>query len=378
MSDTSSFVLKIGGKSYTGWTEAHVEKAIEALCGVFGVSLVDTQPLTKSKSSLLDIRMSDPVEVWVAEQLVLSGYVEDINMSYDSGSHSIQISGRDKLCDLVDCHRPISLGNEIRGSHSVKRIVETFCRPFGITVAVADGVVADANKIETYWVVNEGETIYESMRRLCQKHYILPITMGDGILLLTREGRGAAVDAIECGVNVLKGSLRSSDKDRYSDYHHKGYQFTFNPADSQPPKPPSGTYRDVQMASRRYRPFVIMDDASMSTEYCIKRARAEAQLRAGKSRTIEYDVQGWTQSNGNLWTLNSSVQVKDPAFGMDGELWMIDSIMFDLTPSGGSTTTLSLCKPEKYKAQADITKIKLWFDFQMIAASLATQSESTP
>ncbi len=359
--------LVVGGKQYRGWKEVHVEKSLEALCGAFEVALYDTSRFDKT---LWPIHMGDEFQVYIEDQLVVSGYIEDVNLSYSPTSHEFRIAGRDKLADLVDCHRPCSAlwGNQFSG-WSVLRLIQKLCEPHHITVVVDASATSLAAEPEYLFGVNEGETVYESIRRVCQKHFIMPTTMGDGKLLLTRIGNTRATDRLESGVNILRGSVKQSNRERYSVYYIKGYGLALETASPDDYVHPKGQAGDPLI--RRYRPFVLVDDANITVHDCRKRAVAEAQLRAGRSRVYEFDVAGWTQSDGSLWQINSMVQVKDDVFGLE-ETLLVDDTRFVLNEQQGEITTIQLVYPDKYKAEAQIGRIKAFSDLA------ALSGEGTP
>ena len=61
----------------------------------------------------------------------------------------------------------------------------------------------------------------------------------------------------------------------------------------------------------------------------------------GNADVLTYSVQGWRQSNGDLWKINSLVRVVDPMLDVEQDL-LIAKISFRLSNSGGSTTELTL------------------------------------
>lgn len=346
--------LKLRGSKYKGWQDVQIEKSLSALCGAFQVRLIDTDPADKTDWSLT---MGAECQVYIEDQLLVTGFIEDINIEYTKESHAIVVAGRDKLGDLVDCHRAFGQSREWV-NQSVLSIIRSLCAPFGFSVVVDSSAQGVVNKREEQYGFNEGDTVYETIRRLCRKHYILPVTYGDGKLVLTRTGNARATDALQTGVNILRGALRRSNRERFSHYYLKGFSLGFDEKTTSDFTHPKGDARDQLI--ERYRPFTIVEDVNTSTGDCNLRAKAEAALRAGSSIMYEFEVPGWLQSDGSLWRLNQLVQITDPILALD-DMMLIDQLRFT-QGDAGQLTTIQVCTPEKYKAEADLTKAKTGLD----------------
>lgn len=346
--------LLVGGTKYKGWQDVHVEKSLSALCGAFQVHLINTDMTDKTYWSLI---MGDECQVYINDQLLITGFIEDINIEYAKEKHAIVVAGRDKLGDLVDCNRAFGQSREWV-NQSVLSIIRSLCKPFGFTVVVDSSVQSEVNKREEQFGFNEEDSVYETIRRLCRKYYILPVTYGDGKLVLTRTGSTRTTDALQTGVNILRGALRRSNRERFSHYYIKGVSLGFDEKTISDFTHPKGDARDQLI--QRYRPYTIVEDVNTSTGGCSLRAKAEAALRAGNSIVYEFEVPGWLQSDGSLWRLNQLVQITDPILALD-DVMLIDQLRFT-QGDAGQLTTIQVCLPDKYKTEADLAKAKTGLD----------------
>ncbi|HDY88326.1 MAG TPA: hypothetical protein ENH82_09480, partial [bacterium] len=259
-------VLKVGGNAFSGWTSVIVEKSMGQMAGSFGLATTDTFP---GEARKWDIAMGDECIVEINGQKIITGHVEDILIDYDTETHNIQFGGRDKTGDLVDCSFDGTI-KEWKGL-SVKQVIEKLCEPFDIEVVVDNSVSTVANVV---WPgnmkANEGDTVFDLVLKICQTKAILPISYGDGKLTLTQAGKDyQAYDNLVSGVNILKGGLDQSDKDRFRTYIVKGqgvggdslsslFDFTG----------PAGRATDNIIG--RYRPIILFTETPTDKGRCLE------------------------------------------------------------------------------------------------------------
>jgi prophage tail gpP-like protein len=309
------------------------------MSGAFGFNITDKFP---GNLSGWQLKMGDECTVTIGSKTLITGYIDQININYNSANHSIQISGRDKTGDLTDCSFA-STPNEWKNL-TVSQIISNLCTPFGVEIAVDSSVTTEANTIIPTFKANEGETVSDLISNLCKKKAILPISLGDGKLTLTRAGTNSLADSLVLGENIKEGSLEQNNMDRFSIYHVKGQGAGGDTLSLGDFTQPSGSQEDEII--NRYRPIVILSDQASNNAECRNFARWEARVRAGRSRLPSYIVQGWTMADGNPWPLNSLVEVVDDFIGIS-EKFIISDISFTLDQSG-SETGLNLVKPETY------------------------------
>jgi len=342
---SNEIVLKVEGKVFTGWKRVMVEKSLFQITGAFGLATTARFPDSFDK---YEFALGDACTVEINGQTIITGYVEDIPISYDSNSHEIQVGGRDKTGDLVDCSF-VESPNKWDGQ-TIGKIIRVLCAPFDIDIVIDDSVAAETNTktADNTFKVNEGETIFDSILRLCKDTGILFVSYGDGKLVLTRAGTTHTYDTLELGKNVKLGNIEQSNKDRFKTYIIKGQGLGKDKKTTRDSSEPVG--RVVDNVIERYRPIVIFAQGLTTKGICLKRAGWERSNREGTSRMLEYEVQGWTQSNGVVWPLNSLARVKDSFLGIDGTL-LIAAVIFSLDDSSGKITKLVMVDPKTFEPQ---------------------------
>lgn len=347
-------ILKVNGISYAGWTTITVFRSMDNLSGTYSFTASDKFP---GKPEDWNLRLGYECTVEVGKSVLITGYIEDIAIDYDANSHSITVSGRDKLGDLVDCTW-IDEKNEWK-NRSARWIIDDLISPFDILLVVDRKAVNQVDQIIPDFKADEGETVAEMIMRLCRMIAILPITYGNGKLLLTQVGSEYVKDSLELGKNIKAGSLSHSNLDRFSQYVVKGQGNGTDMKALSDFVAPSGTFNDTLI--ERYRPFTIFSEIPTTIKQCQDRAKWEARIRAGRSRMVEYEVQGITQSNGDMWPINALTHVKDPFMDID-EKMLIHSVENEVSENG-SITRLSLINPKAYELISEpLTQIKGGFD----------------
>lgn len=353
------------------WSDVRVKRSMESMCSSFDFVCTQEQPFNYKE---WPIKMGASCQVLVDGESVLKGWIEDINVSYDKDSHTVQVSGRDATCDLVDCHKA-NRHYTYTGS-TVKRVVEDTCKPFGIKVKIDPQAVAEANTVpdlaKVFYAAG-GDSLIGIIYRITRlvKLYVMAGT--DGSLILTVAGVRSAGTGLVLGSNVLRGSLKQSDKERYSVYYVKGFGFENEGLiksdqwlwmnGTYPPSPPA-SFPDERTGATRYRPYSNMMESGGNLKNIGWRSKAEAQFRIGNSRKYEYVVQGWREKDGgSLWAPNTLVNVTDSLFGLDKQELLVEGVDYTQTDQG-TLTSLSLCYKDKYTAQAQINRIKTIFEEQ--------------
>ena len=342
----NNVVLIVNGVEYGGWKSIQVNQSLDQMCGTFG--FLSSDKFIEGAREW-DIKNGSPAKVQVDKQTIIDGYIDSIPLSYDAEGHDIQFLGRDRTGDLVDCsyvNQDDSAKSEWLNTDLLS-IIRDLCSPFGIDV-VADSVEAeiDISAIIPKFSITQGATVSEMIRELCNVAGLLPVSVGDGNLTLTRSGANRVNEVLETGVNIKSASFDQDNKKRFSKYIVKGqgnpdpFIVSFFGVTE-----PQGEAEDNVIT--RYRPTLILPETKVTDDSALKRARWEASNRAGRSRTLRYTVVGWTQANGDVWPLNGLVDVKDKIFDVN-QKYLISGVNFTIDDESGTTTTITLVSPNTY------------------------------
>ena len=376
---TSNLVeIRVGGKRYGGWKSVLITSSIEQVARAFALEVTENFP---GNTDFTALQTGELVQVYIGEDLVCTGYITSTPISYDGKTVSVQVQGKSRTVDIVDCCPPsaayapqavsANLWSEVKGKSGkaqaapaaaakpqtswknlpAGRIIEELAKPYGITLTIS----AESNEVKTH-TVNPGETVFESIKRLITKdNLVLTDDEAGNLVLVEPGGAGQATDALELGGNILKASARFDASARFSHYvalgQHAGTDEDFGRTAAED----KGIAVDPEV--KRFRLKVLKDSGQASLKTAGDRARFEANFQAARFRAVTYTVQGWRQSDGSLWRPNTKVIVRDQTLFPGGLEMLVVQTKLQLS-SAGMTAELGLMSPDGYRRDAAKTDTK--------------------
>ncbi|QJC78899.1 phage baseplate assembly protein [Pseudomonas umsongensis] len=334
--------LLVNGMKYAGWTSLGVTRAIDAATTAFTASL--TEKWEAGNRSLAQVEPwpilpGDACEVRLAGFPMVIGYVDIFKPSYSANDHTINVQGRDKVADLVDCsavHAPDEWKNI-----DLLKFAQILAAPFGVTVK-ADIAVGEPFQV---CKLQQGETAFKAIERYARQRKALLMPDGAGGLLITRAGVRRATTALVQGENILNASGTIDHSQRFSNYQVKG-QASYSPdSTGETEAHIEGSVTDSGI--KRYRPMLLVAEIGGTTASLQDRATWEANSRIGKSAAASVSVYGWRQSPGGaLWEPGMLVYVRSSWLRMDG--WMLIRQVTYERGEGGTTAKLEIVSPQAF------------------------------
>lgn len=333
--------LLVDGTRYAGWTSIRVTRGIEHMSAAFTVEVSERWP---GRSEPWVIKPGAACVLSLGGHVVITGHVDAYEPKFDGESHSVSITGRSKTADLVDSSVVVK-GGQYKG-YDLAQIARAVAAPFGISARVETDVGAAFPDVQ----VQQGETAFELIDRLCSMRGLLATDAPDGALVLTRAGETRAVGRLVQGgttANIQSASAKLDHSKRMSRYILKGQQ---SATDNLFGDEAAGvTAEAVDPAVTRYRPLLIVAEAESDGATAAERARWEAVSRAGKAVQATVTVPGWFQDaeRTRLWIVNEVVSVSAPWLGIDREL-LVGEITYSLSETEGTTVEMTLSPPEAF------------------------------
>lgn len=338
------------GMEYSGWSDLEITRSIDSLCGSFAFAMRDTPANGVLGPGL-------PIQIFVDGVLIMTGFIEYRSRKLSSNQYSIAIGGREKTGDLVDCTAEYKSGRWLKAT-SIVTIANNLTGPYGIKCK------SDTATSLSVFSLNDGETVFQALDRICRMKKLLQMTTPEGDILFTTTGKTTAFDQLYItsnGSNVMSHEDHVDYTDRFSSYTVKCQAedqsetawFSNEQAKGKWATSISGTAIDewLSVFFGRYRRLVLHPEYMASNKIAKDTAEWEAKVRAARSETIELTVHGWEQgTSGVLWEPNTLVHYKNEFFDID-DLYIISSVVFVISAQDGVITKLSLRNKDAYKPE---------------------------
>lgn len=313
--------ISVNGQNYGGFTSVSISAGIQQQCRSFQL---DTTYFWPGQIQTIPVKFGDKVEIRIGGDLVITGWIDATPIRYDANSITRSVAGRSLTEDLVDCSAEVK---QWRSQPTIE-IVKALASTYGISVV---SEVATSSQISDH-SVDPGETVFESIDRLLQLSRLLSTDNERGQLVIAEPGSGGrAIDALVLGENILSASMAQDFSGLFSEYRCLGQQAGSDEIDAEHAAAVQGSQTDARV--KRKRVLIIQQSGQLTPDLAKERATWESANRASKALAVDYVIQGWRQSNGNLWKPNQLVQIKDSVLGLQREM-LITQINYELSPSG--------------------------------------------
>ncbi|EGU31084.1 phage baseplate assembly protein [Vibrio scophthalmi] len=337
--------LLVNGVRYNGWTEVSVSRSLINLAGEFDLSLTRTW----SEAAPMTINPGMPCVVMIDHTTVISGHIDDFIPTYSSKEVKIQITGRDKTGDLVDC-AAVYKGSQWTNV-TFTQIARDLCAPFGINVidSVSQQTIApylldaaiDERVLFASWRIEQGETVEDNLRRAARQKSALITSNAQGNLLITAPSQKVLSTKLTLGGNILAAAGRFSWRNRHDTYMIKGAGYTGGDMDDSPSADNIGRamlIRDPEV--NRHRPKIVLSEDAFTAEGATLRGQWQKTRDVGSSTQTQITVAGWYHDGQELWRENVLVKIEDEYQNLNAT-WLIVAVRF-VAGDNGQLTQLTL------------------------------------
>lgn len=333
--------LVIDGQGYLGWTSVSVERAIDAMVGSFDLTLA-----SKEKTGAEDWPIADGAEctIMIGSEVLITGYVDAVVRRLDDQERGIQVRGRDKAADLVDCsavHKPGSWAGQ-----KLEAIARALAAPFGVSIDVTGDTGAPFKK----FALQQGETVFAAIDRMARYRGLVAYSPGDGTVRIGSADTGKRTGRVVEGVNVKSAEGTRDVSDRFSEYLVKGQASGDDRRNGKAVAQVKGTATDASV--KRYRPLLVIGEEQSDTASLVKRAKWEAAVRAGRGQPLSVTVPGWLTDEGKVWQPGARAAVDIPSCRVSGDL-LVESVRTFRDGERGTVTDLGLVPPEAWTQLAE-------------------------
>lgn len=344
--------LEVNGVEYTNFTRATCTVALDSLANDFSFEAV------MPAGQQLPIKGGQSCRVVVDGVLQVTGWIESIGGSCSAQEHSISISGRDRTADLIDSD--IDVMDDIRGTAvSLQKIISLVVAHIGSDLKVIDNAKpALFNVAEDIVVPKPGDNAFAFVEGYAQKRQVLLTSNADGDITITKSEPTQSAGVLQNAVagidnNILSSAWSFTGTDLFNKYIQKGQQDP-QALDMGGASSADGVVSQKGMetdpAVRKGRQRVDVADKGFSTAQLKTRAAWSKKIRKARSVAYACTVQGFRNSGGELWAVNTLVPVYDEFADIDRPL-LLNSITF-AQDNGGSVASLGFVEADAYALKA--------------------------
>lgn len=360
---TRRLSLSVSGAVISRWVSVQVDRNLRDIAGSFSVTYRDSGREALAFDLDLDpqpiigvVSAGMPCSVTLDGTMVLKGWIDEVDASWEGDQLTCTITGRDATCDLVDCAASPNGPVEWRGLNTLQ-IAQAIAKPFGIPVT-ADVDVGAAFPV---FGIDVDELAMSAIEKACRQNALLAVSNGVGGLLLTQGGSSRAPAPLTRPGNIWGGGIKSSFAERFSDYYVKGQTNRTVARKSQVPlivdatDPRDGLTFPAETSTTatttesvsaimtghvsdpevtRYRPTVRQVKTQSGAASVQAQADWGLRIAKGMGETLQLKVMDWRAGSKNaLWLPNALSRVTDAFIGTDKD-WLISGVSYRYDQSG--------------------------------------------
>ncbi|UQR66221.1 hypothetical protein LRP30_13620 [Bradyrhizobium sp. C-145] len=343
--------LRINGQDYFDWTAVTVEVRITEAFPIFQFDCTEFDDMGKatgmSEAQIMNnlrIKPGDIVDVFLAGQLVVHGYVTERHVGYDARSHGVRIVGVGKTFDLST----VSVWSQ-GGSYdnqSWSQIARALIAPVGVSLKTMGAI--DEKPYEQAHV-QPGEIIWSALERYARQRKIVMGSTEKGELLAIGEHAAVESDKLIEGVNILRANGVIADDNVYKKIYSLGQRASNDQTWGDQSNKLVG---QTTGSSTRNRTRVTLMDVSDDQHGAQRSAEMEKLFTEGGRIELNITVQGWLRESGELWKAGDKYWVRSPMLLMN-MLLGCRSILYEQSVGAGTTATLTMVDPFHMNGRPD-------------------------
>lgn len=332
-----TLTLLVNNRRHTGWKSVRVTSGIQRAARDFSLTVSERFP---GQNQPLRMTPGNACQILIGNDVVLTGYVDSVNILHNATDHQIVVAGRSKTQDLIDCG-VVPPWTDI-SNQTIVQVANTLAEPYG--VAIVDALGAETDVIPKLGP-NPGDTVFAVIEKAARIKGALVTDDAQGRLVLTRAGKARATTALKLGDNVLGGNATFDHKERFRQYEVRGQDTGSNHKQGTAITEPKAVVEDQTV--RRPRTKYIVEESLIDLNRAQQRARWEAAVSAGKSISVTFTLHGWRQRDGSLWEPNTLIRVDDPLLTIHRDLLVVEVVYSK--DEQGTLSTLTLTPKEAYE-----------------------------
>jgi len=324
-------ILVVNGKAYEQFTEASVSFSMDTFARQFRFLA------TGSGGNPLPFKGGEPCSIYIDEvipkNIILKGFIDVVDITYDAKSHSIEVSGRGQTADIADSTiDTLELTAEISLAGAIGAVIGQF----ESNVSVVDLVPGLALfNIAEDQIGASGKNGFEFIEELARKRQVILNESGAGNIEITR----AQTIKYEQKLQNLIYDDGNNIKSAQVNYDLTGVYKTYIARSSQNATAlnNSGSLdldqvvnqsgRSTTSDVRNGRQFAFIAEKASSNDQLDERVKWESNIRRARSRIYNAVFVGHKTQFGENWVVNKLISVNDEFAGISEDM-LVNSVTF--------------------------------------------------
>jgi len=327
-----TITVVVADGTFGGWKSVSIKASAKSPERSFSITASDQSTDIFAKSWAF--MPGTAVQVLATGNLVIDGYINQLQVEFDGAAHELRMSGRSKAQDMVDSSIDHQT-NEFNGK-TLDGIAQEIAGQWGISVTTE---AEEALRTIDQFRINVGETGFQAIDRLARNEGYFVTGQADGSVKIKRHGKERHTGSLTQGVNLRHGMVTFDDTNKYSKLKVKGQRPTGTGTKN---TQVSGEYNDPD--ARSGRTLIVRNKTSLDNDLATKKARQMGRVRSGESTQCSIDLPSWRDEGGLIWTPGFLVAVASDILRLDDDL-AIQELTLEQGPFHGTKADLSLVDP---------------------------------
>ncbi|WP_434779277.1 phage baseplate assembly protein [Neisseria sp. Ec49-e6-T10] len=341
--------VMVNNAIYDKWESFRFGRSIESNCGRFSLTVTNTFPID------LPVRGNDEIKIMLGDNIVFTGWVNKLSDKGSLDGSTIEISGEDKTCDLIDSCVPDKVKNT-KGSLTLKQMCELVISSIGLDIKVIDltqDKIGD-KKVTAQKTADVGERCMAFLTKLATKLQVWLVTDEDSNLVIMRAGEqetDLSLNYLLQGTkinNVLGASFDIDLRKLFNQVKIRGQKslgFSATSDNAADFIDLTGQHFDLDARESRY--LEIKAKENMTGKELQQRAVDEVNYRKAQAYVYDCTLASFLTPSNQLIKLGQLIQINDERRDIAGK-FIIKSfdVDFDLD---GTKVNLSLAPKEAYQ-----------------------------
>ncbi len=314
-----------GGVKISGFGIVSLKSSFYTLADSFVLvtSESSSEALSTAKSK---IKANAECSISIDNELILTGYIDDVIPSYEGAKKVLEIHGRSKAGDMVDS----MLVYRNYRNQTLNKIANDLSEPFGIKA-----VLSCADVAVPFFSIMSGENVSDAIIRLCRINNKVVYSSADGNLIIADKASNQLSSVTlksGAGGNLIEGKNTMSARGLYSDYILIGQKSLDDKYSLEALTAPTLS----KSLGGRFRQKVLVGDY-VEDGYLSREIDKAAKVNSTASLTAN----SWKNAKSRFFAPNSIVSVQDSWLEMNAS-YLASGIHLLKTPKTGHVTTFSL------------------------------------